>query len=149
MELEGFFAPTGELRLGAHYTLTDTKVTDAGTVPGGNFVEGEQLLRRPRHVGGVYAQFRKTRYNFRIDFKYKGKRDDRQFFPDFSSSRVVLPGYWKVDFGVTVPVVQLSDSPSDVALVFRGENIFNKRYSEPAGFESLGRSLTAGLEVTF
>ncbi len=149
VELEGFIAPTGELRLGAHYTLTDTKVTDAGTVPGGNFVEGEQLLRRPRHAGGVYAQFRKTRYNLRIDFKYKGKRDDRLFLPDFSSSRVVLPGYWKVDVGVTIPVVQLSDSPSDVALVFRGENIFNRRYSEPAGFESLGRSLTAGLEVTF
>ena len=149
VELEGFIAPTGELRLGAHYTLTDTKVTDAGTVPGGNFVEGEQLLRRPRHAGGVYAQFRKTRYNLRIDFKYKGKRDDRLFLPDFTSSRVVLPGYWKVDVGVTIPVVQLSDSPSDVALVFRGENIFNKRYTEPAGFESLGRSLTAGLEVTF
>ncbi|MCZ6484964.1 MAG: TonB-dependent receptor [Acidobacteria bacterium] len=149
VELEGFIAPTEELRGGAYYTLTDTKVTDAGTDPGGNFVEGEQLLRRPRHVGGVYAQFRKIRYNLRIDFKYKGKRDDRQFFPDFSVSRVVLPAYWKVDFGVTVPIVQLSDSPSDVAMVFRGENIFNKKYTELAGFESLGRSLTAGLEVTF
>ncbi len=50
---------------------------------------------------------------------------------------------------MVVPIVQLSDSGSDVAMVFRGENIFNKEYTEVAGFESLGRSLTAGLEVTF
>ena len=151
LELEGFIAPTGQLRLGAQYTLTDTKVTDAGTDPDENFLEGEQLLRRPRHIGGIYTEFRQDRYKLRIDFKYKGKRDDRQFFPfpDFSSTRVVLPGYWKVDFGVIVPIVQLSDSGSDIALVFRGENIFNKQYTEIFGFESPGRSLLAGLEVTF
>jgi vitamin B12 transporter len=148
LELEGFIAPTGQLRLGAQYTLTDTKVTDSGTDPGGNFLEGEQLLRRPRHIGGIYTEFRQDRYKLRIDFKYKGKRDDR-LFSVFPPARVVLPGYWKVDFGVVVPIVQLSDSGSDVALVFRGENIFNKEYTEVAGFESLGRSLTAGLEVTF
>ena len=149
LELEGFISPTGELRLGGQYTFTHTEVTDAGSVPGGSFVEGEQLLRRPRHVGGIYTEFRENRYKLRIDFKYKGKRDDFQFFPDFSSARVVLPAYWKVDFGVVVPIVQLSDSGSDIALVFRGENIFNKKYTEIAGFESPGRSLTAGLEVTF
>ncbi len=149
LELEGFLSPTGELRLGGQYTFTHTEVTDAGSVAGGSFVEGEQLLRRPRHMGGIYTEFRKDRYKLRIDFKYKGKRDDFQFFPDFSSARVVLPAYWKVDFGVTVPIVLLSDSGSDIAVVFRGENIFNKQYTEIAGFESPGRSLLAGLEVTF
>jgi len=54
-----------------------------------------------------------------------------------------------VDFGVIVPIVQLSDSGSDIAVMFRGENIFNKQYTEIAGFESPGRGLLAGLEVTF
>ena len=149
LELEGFIAPTGELRLGGQYTLTHTEVTDAGSVAGGSFVEGEQLLRRPSHIGGIYTEFRQNRYRLRIDFKYKGERADFQFFPDFSSARVVLPAYWKVDFGVVVPIVQPSDSGNDVAVVFRGENIFNKNYTEIAGFESPGRSLLAGLEVTF
>ena len=149
LELEGFLSPTGELRLGGQYTFTQTEVTDAGSVPGGSFEEGEQLLRRPRHMGGIYTEFRKNRYKLRIDFKYKGERDDFLFFPDFSSTRVVLPAYWKVDFGVIVPIVQLSDSGSDIAVVFRGENIFNEQYTEIAGFESPGRSLLAGLEVTF
>jgi outer membrane cobalamin receptor len=118
-------------------------------VPGGSFEEGEQLLRRPLHMGGIYTEFRIDRYKLRIDFNYKGERDDFQFFPDFSSTRVVLPGYWKVDFSVVVPIVQLSDSGSDLAVVFRAENIFNKQYTEIAGFESPGRSLLAGLEVTF
>jgi vitamin B12 transporter len=126
LELEGFLSPTGELRLGGQYTFTHTEVTDAGSVAGGSFEEGEQLLRRPRHMGGLYTEFRKDR-----------------------SARVVLPSYWKVDFGVVVPIVQLSDSGSDIAVVFRGENIFNKQYTEIAGFESPGRSLLAGLEVTF
>ena len=149
LELEGFLSLTGELRLGGRYTFTHTEVTDAGSVPGGSFEEGEQLLRRPRHMGGIYTEFRQDRYKLRIDFNYKGERDDFQFFPDFSSTRVVLPGYWKVDFSVVVPIVQLSDSGSDLAVVFRAENIFNKQYTEIAGFESPGRSLLAGLEVTF
>ena len=69
-------------------------------------------------------------------------------FPIFKRPGGLTP-YWKVDFGVVVPIVQLSDSGSDIALVFRGENIFNKKYTEIAGFESPGRSLTAGLEVDF
>ena len=149
LEVDGFIAASEELRFGGQYTLTATKVTNAGTVPGGSFVEGEQLLRRPKHTAGLYAQFIKDRLKLRIDFKYKGKRDDVQFFPDFSSSRVVLPSYWKADFGITVPIVRFSDSDRDLALVFRGENIFDKRYTEIAGFESVGRSLFAGLEITF
>ncbi|MDA2935302.1 TonB-dependent receptor, partial [Acidobacteria bacterium AH-259-D05] len=149
LELNGFIRAADKVRLGGQYTFTDTEVTNAGTVPGGSFAEGEQLLRRPKHTGGLYAQFIQRRYKLRIDFKYKGQRDDVQFFPDFSSSRVVLPSYWKVDFGVTVPLLRYSNSPGDVAIVFRGENIFNKSYTEIAGFASPARSLFAGLELTF
>ena len=149
LELNGFISATARLRFGGQYTLTDTEVTDAGTVPGGSFTEGEPLLRRPKHTAGVYGEFLKNRYKFRIDFKFKGRRDDVQFFPDFSSARVVLPSYLKTDFSVTVPILRFSDSFGDLALVFRGENIFDKQYTEIAGFESIGRSFFGGLDVTF
>ena len=149
LELHGSVAATEKLRFGGHYTLTDTEVTDSGTVPGGGFEKGEPLLRRPKHIAGVYAQFLKNRYSFRIDLKYKGERDDVQFFPDFSSARVVLPSYWKVDFAIIIPLARLSDAPANLALVLRGQNVFNKRYTEIAGFESIGRSLFGGLEVGF
>ncbi|MFQ5739708.1 MAG: TonB-dependent receptor plug domain-containing protein [Acidobacteriota bacterium] len=149
VELEGFILAADRLRLGSQYTLTSTEVTDAGTVPGGSFAEGERLLRRPRHTAGVYAEFLRNRYKMRIDFKYKGSRDDLQFFPDFSSARVALPPYWKVDFGLTLPLLGLSDSGGDLALVLRGENILDKKYTEVAGFGSVGRSLFAGIQVAF
>ena len=148
VEFSGFFRATDRLRLGSQYTFTDTEVTDGGTVAGGSFAEGESLLRRPRHMAGLYTEFLKQRYKLRIDFKFKGERDDFQFFPDFSSARVKLPSYWKVDFSVTLPVLQFTDS-GDLALVLRGENIFNKDYTEIAGFQSPGRSAFAGLEVAF
>lgn len=149
LELSCFIRATDDIRLSAHYTITDTEVTDAGTTPGGSFVQGEQLLRRPRHLAGFYGEFIRKRYKLRTDLKYKGRRDDVQFFSDFSSSRVILPSYWKVDFGVTIPLLHYSDSPGDVAIVLRGENIFNQSYTEIAGFASPGRSLFGGLEVTF
>ena len=99
-------------------------------------------------MAGLYTEFLKQRYKLRIDFKFKGERDDFQFFSDFSSARVKLTSYWKVDFSVTLPVLQFSDS-GDLALVLRGENIFNKDYTEIAGFQSPGRSAFAGLEVAF
>ena len=149
LELDGFITLRDDLQTGAYYTLMDTEVTDAGTVPGGSFVEGEALLRRPRHVAGLYVQFARQRYRLRIDFKFKGKRDDIQFFPDFSTARVVLPSYWKTDFGITLPLLRFADSSGDVAIVFRGENLFNRNYTEIAGFPSVGRSLFAGLELAF
>jgi vitamin B12 transporter len=149
LELSGFASPADRLRLGGQYTLTTTEVTDSGTVPGGSFVEGERLLRRPRHLAGLFAQFTQTRTKFRVDLHFKGSRDDVQFFPDFSSARVILPSYWKLNVSVTIPVLKYSDTGDGVAVIFRGENILNKQYEEVAGFESPGRSLFAGLQMTF
>ncbi len=149
LELEGFWNWGAPLRLGGHYTFLDTEVTDAGSVPGGNFEVGRPLLRRPRHQAALFAQYSKRRYQLRIDFKFKGRREDIQFFPDFSSNRVTLDSYWKTDFGVTLPLMGFSDSRGDLALVLRGENLLGRRYTEVAGFESPGRTLFAGLEVAF
>ena len=137
------------MRVGGQYTWTTTKVTDSGTVPGGLFVKGDQLLRRPQHLAGIYAEFLQARYKLQIDLQYKGTRDDVQFFPDWSNARVVLPSYLKINFGLTIPLLGLTDSKKDLALLFRAENIFNKHYTEIAGFESQGRSLFVGLKTTF
>lgn len=149
LELEGFASPVESLRVGANYTFAPTRVTDTGTVAGDNFQEGESLLRRPRHAGAVFAEWVRGGTRFRIDFKYKGRRDDVRFFPDFTNARVSLPSYWKTDFGATIPVAAFSKERGEVALVFRGENVFDRSYTEVAGFDSPGRSLFGGVEVRF
>ncbi len=149
LELEGFVSPVTDLRLGGRYTFNPTRVTDTGTIAGDNFLVGRPLLRRSRHVGGLFAEFARNRYRFRLDLKFKGRREDVQFFPDFSSQRVALPSYWKADFGVTIPIFPLSDTRGDLAVVVRGENLFDRDYQEIAGFQSPGRSVFGGVEVSF
>ncbi len=149
LELEGFVSPTEGLRLGGHYALTDTEVTDSGSIPGGNFEEGEALLRRPRHAGGVFTELLRGRYKLRLDVRLKGSREDIRFFPDFSSARVVLPSYWRADLGATIPLFSVTDGWGRIALLLRGENIFDQEYTEIAGFDSPGRSFYGGLQFGF
>ena len=149
LELEGTWRPSELLYLGSWYTLTATKVTDSGSVPSGNFEEGLPLLRRPRNLAGVFGGFERSRLSLRLDLLYKGTRDDRVFLPDYSSTRVKLPGYVRVDCFGSVPLVKLADGGRVLAAVFRGENIFNSNYEEIAGFPSPGRRLRGGLEFHF
>ena len=71
-------------------------------------MEGDGLLRRPRHSGlRLCVLFGKASDWTRVDFKYKGERDDRQFFPDFSSARVAAArlsegGFWFALFTVSL-----------------------------------------------
>ena len=148
LEIEGFREIRTGLKLGVGYTFTGTEVTDSGSTSGGNFVEGDSLLRRPRHSGLVYVAYSARRLTGRIDFKHKGQRDDRQFFPDFSSARVELPGYLKVDFGLRFPLFHWG-SDGDVAFTLRGENLLDEKYEEIAGFDSPGRLIMAGLGFRF
>lgn len=148
LELEVFREIRPGFKLGGSYTFTHTKVTDAGSTPGGNFVEGESLLRRPRHWGLVYFSRSGPRLSGRIDFKLKGKRADRKFFPDFSSARVELPGYLKVDFGLRFSMFNWG-ADGDVAFTLRGENLLNKGYEEIAGFAAPERRVMAGLMFGF
>ncbi len=147
-EIEGYRELRPGLRLGGSYTLTETRVTDSGSSSGGNFVQGDSLLRRPRHSGLAYASCSAGRLSARVDFKYKGERDDRQFFPDFSSARVALPGYLKVDFGLRFSLLHWGRD-GDVAITLRGENLFDKKYEEIAGFDSPGRSVMGGVGFRF
>lgn len=149
LELEGSAVLRPSLRVGMNYTFTHTEVVESGTAPSGNFEEGRPLLRRPTHMANFYAAFSRQLYVLRIDLFYKGHRDDRRFFPDFTSRRVTLPGYLKVDATASVPLARFSDSGDVVSLTFRGENILNKDYTELAGFRSPGRRLMGGLELRF
>jgi len=134
---------------GGNYTYTSTRVLDSGDIPGGGFETGTKLLRRPAHMALIFTRFSHRRFDLRFDFKYKGDREDLQFFPDFSSRRVLLSGYWKVDFGATVPIIRFAEEKGVLSAVIRGDNLFNKDYEEIAGFRSPGRLVQAGLEIRY
>jgi vitamin B12 transporter len=149
LELEGFFAVNSQVKVGGQYTYNPTEVTDAGSVPGGGFQEGESLLRRPRNQGVIYGEFVRNRLSVRMDFRRKGEREDLMFFPDFTSSRVVLAPYWRTDLSVSIPLFSFGDGNRHVDLLVRGRNIFDTEYTEIAGFQSLGRALFGGLQLAY
>ena len=148
VEFEAFHGIWAGFKLGGGYTFTDTKVTDSGSAAGDNFIECEKLLRSPRQMGFVYLSRSGNRLSGRMDFKFKGNREDRKFFPDFTSARVELPGYLKIDFGLRFSILRWN-SHRDLAVTVRGENILNEEYEEVAGFASPGRRVMVGLRLGF
>lgn len=149
LELEASVPFGSSFRLGGNYTFLETQVRDSGLNGGDTFLEGEELLRRPRHAALLYGQYTRHRLSLRTDVRFKGQRDDIQFFQDFSSQRVRLPSYLIVDLSLRFPLIPLSNDRGDVALLLQGRNLFDREYTEVAGFQSPGRSLLAGLEIGF
>lgn len=149
LELEMSHPLGDRLQAGSTYTWLSTEVTDAGDNPFGNFELGRTLLRRPRHLANFWTRFAAGWGRARLDLRYKGRRDDRQFFPDYTSRRVTLEGYWRLDLTITVPLAEWSGQAQALDLVFRGRNLLNRNYTEVAGFPSPGRGLYGGLEWGF
>ncbi len=149
LEFQGTWRTGTFVTFGSWYTFTATKVTNAGSVPSGNFEKGRPLLRRPRHLAGVFGEFDQSRLHLRLDLLYKGARDDRIFLPDYTSTRVTLPGYLRADCFGSVPLLRVEDGRRVLSAVFRAENLFNREYQEIAGFPSPGRRLRGGLEFQF
>lgn len=148
IEIEMLSNVQGNFWLGANYSYVKTRVENTGLVPGDNFVVGEQLLRRPTHSGTLNASYTSPTFRTRVDFNYIGEREDRQFFPGFTSSRVTLPGLWKVDLNLEVPFYRRSQR-GQVSFTMRGKNLLDQEYVEIAGFQAPGRTLLGGIRLTF
>lgn len=128
------WASTDHFGFGAHYTYTDSRDASAAE------------LRRPRHAGGVAADFiafdERLQVNLTAD--YGGERFD-VFFPPFPEpSRVVsLADYWLVDLTVHY---RLGDN---VRVFARGTNLLDEDYEQVYGYRTPGRAAYAGIRVDF
>jgi vitamin B12 transporter len=112
-------------RIQGTYTYTATR--DGST--------NDQLLRRPRNKAGVVLAFQPDKdADLRLDYRYVGERKD---------------------YGGTLPsysLVNLSASRAwtpGVTGFVRVENLFDRMYEEVTGYGTAGRSLYAGLTVSF
>lgn len=146
-------ATLGPLDGGAAYSWLDTEVTDAGfdTGPGAYFVEGEALLRRPKHAFSVRAAgtvSERARLHTRVSFV--GARADRSFDPaTFVPAREELPGYVLWTLGADWRVLGAGPGRPSVTLSVRGENLLDERYEEVRAFPAPGRQLYLGVSMAF
>ena len=129
------------------YTWTDTRVVDSGFDSGSSasFVEGEELIRRPRHVvtlGVVRSLGALGTLSARA--ARIGERGDRDF-TGFPATPVTMPAYTLVDFGAELSPSFIRER--GVGLQLRIENATNARIEQVAGFATPGRTLYAGLKL--
>ena len=143
--------PLRAVSLRASYTRLDTEVQDAGFSSGSGdaFVEGEPLIRRPRHSlrmdGRVHLVHRLI---VGAAVQRVGSRTDVDFNA-FPSVRRVLDAYTLVDLDASLLVLQGEAGRPGVTGTLRLENLFEEEYETILGFPGRGRTVLAGARVMF
>ena len=136
------------VRLSGFYTYLDTEVEDSGfdEGPSATFVEGEPLLRRPRHTVGASA-FVQVRDGIGLDASVRrtGERSDRDF-SGWPASPVTLPAYTLVDLAASFELGSGAGRP-EMRLTVRMENLLDESYHEVWGFAAPGRAVYVGGSV--
>jgi vitamin B12 transporter len=140
----------GSLKLSGEYTFLATQVVDPGLATDATFVQGEPLLRRPRHSGGLSARVAHARGSVSIGATLVGRRADVDFGAataenDFVAPRVTLPGYGTLDLSAEA----LLPFAERIAprLLLRVENILDAEYEGIRGFPAPGRIVRVGASV--
>ena len=114
------------------YTWTTTR--DGG---------GEQLVRRPRHIASLNANYgflEKKKANINLGLRYNGDQRDVAFGP---TRRVTLQSYILLDIAASYRVTDA------VELFIRGENLLDEDYEEVFTFGTPGISAFGGVRVRF
>jgi len=124
------------------YAFTHTAATDVGLASDLNFVEGQPLLRRPKHRATASLGYQTPRWGIGADVLYQGRRWDLDW-SQFPARRVELPSYVRVDLRARWTLWR------QVALVGRVENVFNTHYEEVYGYTGQKRAVYAGLDMTW
>ena len=143
-----------ELPAGFHadaaYTYLDARVVNPGasTTSTSLFAPDARLLRRPMHTLDAGLGVRGIRGALDVRAHHAGERDDVFFAPDFTSSRVSLPAYTRLDLSGELPILPRA-SRGTTALTLRVENVLDARYTEVAGVNyDFARTDLASLRAT-
>jgi vitamin B12 transporter len=144
-------ARVGPVEVSGTWTWLDTEVLDVGLegAPGDLFVDGQPLIRRPKHsfsLGASSPVGTRARVHTRIGVT--GERDDRDF-STFPATPVVAAGHTLWSVGAEYSVLDGSQGRPSVRLSLRGENLLDEAYQEAFGFDAPGRQLYFGLSVGF
>ena len=149
LETQASVRVAGPVRLGASYTLLRTRVTDDGGQSDTAFVEGEDLLRRPRHSGSAFVDVDVAGARVNLTAIAVGSRIDRDFATSFSGQRVRLPGYVRVDLAVGYRLWSDPEAGRAFELRLLIQNLLDKDYQEIFSQPAPGLNVLAGAEVTF
>ena len=151
VELEGRAELPAGWHTDASFTYLDARVVTPGAAAAATstFAANARLLRRPTHTLDAGLGYRAARFGADLRARRVGRRDDVYFAPDFSSSRVSLPAYTRVDLSGDVAIVSARPGHAAASLTFRADNLFDAHYTEAAGVNyDFARTDEADLRLT-
>ena len=135
-------APIPAIRARASYTLLDSEIVET-TAPGNVlFAPGQWAVRRPRNSGSVGATIDWQRLSADVDGTFIGRFVDSDmglFNPAFTEN----PGHTTWATRVSLALTR------QVSAVLLIDNLTNADYSEPFGYQPLGRLVRLGARLAF
>jgi vitamin B12 transporter len=126
------YQPLQTLTFRLDYTYTEAK----------DEIANEELLRRPKHVGSLNAEWHATK-RLSLNATVLSSSSWIDGNRDFSISRLTAPGYTIVD------VAGSYDITTKVALYARVDNLFDRHYENPVGFLGPSLGAFAGVRASF
>ena len=134
----------------ANYTYLRTEVTNDGGITGQvNFLNGQPLLRRPKHSGSVSIGYAGDRVRAAGTLYVKGESEDVDFSGGFPGVRKTLPGYDKLDLSCAIVLFKDVIGLKEITWKTRLQNVINEKYEEVFGFSSARISALTGFEVRY
>ncbi len=131
MELNGRYAGTAGTSLRAYYTYTDSKDHESD----------EQLLRRPRHSGGIVLDQRvRPGIDLNLSYRFSGERRDNDF-STWPATPVTLDGYGIVNVAANWKITP------NIQLFGRIDNLLDAEYEEILGYGTVGITGYLGIRV--
>jgi vitamin B12 transporter len=131
------------VEIGAEYNLVPTfaKIKTSYTYLDGRDVEtGNPLARRPKHAARMSVEFTPTReWTIEPLVYLVSKRMDTRY----DDPLLFMSGYARLDLLADYKFNQ------QVSLFARGENLTNTRYEEARDYGTAGRSVYAGVKITW
>ena len=135
-------APTHAIRARASYTWLDSEIVET-TSPGNVlFAPGQWAFRRPRNSGSVGVTFDWQRLTADVNGTFIGHFVDSDFFL-FDPPLTENPGHSIWETRVSVALLR------QVSAILSVDNLTNADYSEPFGYQPLGRIVRVGARVAF
>ena len=143
----------------ASFNTMDTITLDDGGVDGApNYVEGEELLRRPDWWWSASISYHPERVKATLRVNTVGDRWDIDDSAPWPFPRVVNPGFTRVDLALSLDVVKdrisMFDKTrksrlKDLTVELKVNNALDEEYEAIYGFESPGAQWFAGVRAVF
>jgi vitamin B12 transporter len=128
--------PSSRVSVGASYTYTSTQILKQPFASDPLLMEGQPLLRRPKHSATTLVAYLGSRWGADLAGSLVGRRADSDFL-GFGFNHA--PGYVRVDGGGWYAI-----RPRMTAYV-NVENLLDRSYQEVIGYPALGINFRAGM----